>query len=127
PDENSSSYFCLAGLIIVDASVETPIIWEDTGTEQIGIVDQTKIVPHIFVWWGLLSIVDASVETPIIGEDTGTEQIGIVGQTKIVPHSLRNRGFVQRVVSWILIIRNMKKTIGFRAKKTVVFSCFFQM
>ncbi|WP_185933383.1 hypothetical protein [Enterococcus durans] len=35
------------GLIIVDASVETPIIWEDTGTEQIGIVDQTKIVPHI--------------------------------------------------------------------------------
>ena len=74
-----------------------------------------------------LIIVDASVETPIIGEATGTEQIEIVSQTKIVPHILKNGGFVQRVVSWILIIRNMKKIIGFRAKKTVFFNCFFQV
>ncbi|MFS0947873.1 hypothetical protein ACFC3W_04180 [Enterococcus durans] len=45
----------MAGLIIVDASVETPIIGEGTGSEKIGIIGQTKIVPHIFVWRGLLS------------------------------------------------------------------------
>ena len=116
----------MVGLIIVDASVETPIIggrYRDRADWNHRTDENSS---SYFCLAGLI-IVDASVETPIIGEDTGTEQIGIVDQTKIVPHSLRNRGFVQRVVSWILIIRNMKKTIGFRTKKTVVFNCFFRV